>query len=100
MSFLLTCPACGPRDVYEFRYGGEVQRRPQPGSSPDEWADYLYTRTNVAGHERAAWFHRDGCRRWFEAERDTRDNHVISTTWPEPAAPPPGSDRGPGEGAS
>ena len=23
MSFLLPCPGCGPRDVYEFRYGKE-----------------------------------------------------------------------------
>ena len=33
MSFLLACPLCGPRDVYEFRFGGEVQKRPAPGSS-------------------------------------------------------------------
>ena len=26
MSFLLACPLCGPRDVYEFRFGGEVQK--------------------------------------------------------------------------
>ena len=85
MSFLLTCPACGPRDVYEFRYGGEVRARPAPGSSRDDWADYLYLRANVAGIERAWWFHRLGCRRWFQAERDTRDNGVISTSWPVPA---------------
>ena len=37
MSFLLRCPQCGPRDVYEFRWGGEqgVDRTPPPSfSSP------------------------------------------------------------------
>jgi sarcosine oxidase subunit delta len=100
MSFLLTCPTCGPRDAYEFRYGGEVRRRPQPGSSPEEWADYLYFRANVAGDERAWWFHKDGCRRWLEAERDTRDNRVISTAWPDPVADPTESDHGHSEPAS
>ncbi len=83
MSFLLTCPACGPRDVYEFRYGGELLKRPQPGAPPEAWSDYLYMRDNIAGTERAAWFHKDGCRRWFHAERDTRDNVVTSTAWPQ-----------------
>ena len=86
MSFLLTCPACGPRDVYEFRYGGEVLTRPAPGSEAQVWADYMYSRTNVAGTERAGWFHKDGCRRWFHAHRDTRDNTVSLTEWPERTA--------------
>jgi heterotetrameric sarcosine oxidase delta subunit len=92
MSFLLSCPGCGPRDVYEFRYGGEARTRPAPGSAAGDWADYLYARANVAGVERAWWFHRSGCRRWFLAERDTRDNRVLSTSWPGPAAAPDGAD--------
>jgi sarcosine oxidase subunit delta len=82
VSFLLTCPCCGPRDVYEFRYGGEARTRPAPGSDRGTWSGYLYDRVNVAGVERAWWFHQTGCRRWFQAERDTRDNRVISTAWP------------------
>ena len=58
MSFLLACPLCGPRDVYEFRFGGEVQQRPSPGSSQAAWGEYLYGRTNIEGVERAWWFHR------------------------------------------
>ena len=85
MSFLLACPLCGPRDVYEFRFGGEIQKRPAPGSDPETWADYLYARTNIDGVERAWWFHRGGCRRWFQAERDTRDNRVIRTAWVLPS---------------
>ncbi|MSQ08061.1 MAG: sarcosine oxidase subunit delta [Dehalococcoidia bacterium] len=80
MSFLLPCPLCGPRDAYEFRYGGEVKSRPEPGSDPDVWAGYLYLKTNAAGIERAWWFHSQGCRRWFQAERDTRDNRVTGSS--------------------
>lgn len=83
MSFLVPCPVCGPRDVYEFRYGGEIQRRPAPGSSRETWARYLYERTNPAGMERAWWYHRLGCQRWFQAERNTHSNQVISASLPE-----------------
>jgi sarcosine oxidase subunit delta len=82
MSFLLPCPLCGPRDAYEFRYGGEVKSRPAPGSAPDVWASYLYLKTNAAGAELAWWFHRQGCRRWFQAGRDTRDNRVTRSSLP------------------
>ena len=91
MSFLLACPLCGPRDVYEFRYGGEIQKRPSPGSTPVVWASYLYARTNIDGVERAWWFHRAGCRRWFQVERDTRDNRVIATGWSLAPATPGGA---------
>ena len=86
MSFLLACPLCGPRDVYEFRFGGEIQKRPAPGSAPEVWGAYLYARTNIDGIEREWWFHRTGCRRWFQAERDTRDNRVLQTAWTLPGA--------------
>ena len=46
MSFLLPCPNCGPRDVYEFRYGGEHRLRPKPDASGEAWVDYLYLRDN------------------------------------------------------
>ena len=81
MSFLIGCPLCGERDVAEFRYGGEVQARPAPGSDVEAWSGYLYARRNVAGVERAWWFHRSGCRRWFQAERDTRTNVVGRVGW-------------------
>ena len=83
MSFLVPCPHCGPRDVYEFRYGGEFQRRPPSTVSDQEWADYLYARRNVAGPEKEWWYHRQGCRRWFLAVRDTRTNAVLEAFWPE-----------------
>ena len=82
MSFLLPCPQCGPRDVYEFRWGGERSRRPEPGAPAETWARYLYLRRNEAGEQQEGWYHRAGCRRWFLAVRDTRDNRVRATSWP------------------
>lgn len=82
MAFLLSCPHCGPRDVYEFRWGGERSRRPVPGSDDATWAGYLYLRRNEAGTQQEWWYHRAGCRRWFLGVRDTRSNEVTETFWP------------------
>jgi len=68
MSFLLPCPNCGPREVYEFRYGGEL---PLPGGKG----------SNLPGPQRERWYHRFGCRRWLVAERDVRTNEVTRTAW-------------------
>jgi sarcosine oxidase, subunit delta len=76
MSFLLTCPNCGERDVNEFGYAGEVTTRPKETPSLRELTSYLYLRRNVAGVQREWWYHRYGCRLWFLAERDTRTNEV------------------------
>ena len=82
MGFLLTCPNCGERDVYEFRYGGEVRKRPGPSDTAEAWAEYVYMRANTAGVQKEWWFHRLGCKKWFQALRDTRDNSVLKTFWP------------------
>ncbi len=94
MSFLLSCPNCGPRDVNEFTYQGEITTRPKELPAFRELTAYLYFRRNVAGVQREWWYHRFGCRAWFHAERDTRTNEVLST---ELASPPAG---GPGVGAT
>jgi sarcosine oxidase subunit delta len=86
VSFLLTCPACGPRDVNEFRYAGEVTRRPASTPTPRELAEYVHFRDNVAGVQREWWYHRFGCEVWFQAERDTRTNEVLLTEVAEPSA--------------
>lgn len=79
MAFLLACPNCGPRGVYEFRYGGELNPRPVDVSADDpSWAAYLYFRTNAAGVQDEWWYHRAGCQRWFKARRDTRSNEVVA----------------------
>src|SRR5205085_11834849 len=90
-------PNCGPRDVNEFAYSGEVTTR--PAETPDLRAltDYVYFRRNVAGVQREWWYHRFGCEVWFLAERDTRPNEALqvelpgradeATPTPEPAIP-------------
>jgi heterotetrameric sarcosine oxidase delta subunit len=96
MSFLLPCPSCGPRDVYEFRWGGEQSQRPAPDASREDWVSYLYLRQNEAGPQQEWWYHRLGCRRWFLAVRDTRTNAVARTFWP----PGPDAGQATGEPAS
>jgi sarcosine oxidase subunit delta len=84
MSFLLPCPNCGPRDVNEFAYAGELTHRPRQAPSLRELMAYVHLRDNVAGVQREWWFHRSGCELWFQAERDTRTNEVLSTEVPRP----------------
>ena len=72
MSFVLVCPNCGPRDVYEFRYGGQIIR----GA------------TNLPEAQIERWHHRFGCGRWLVAERDVRTNTVLATAWLEAEARP------------
>lgn len=76
MSLTITCPICGERDGYEFRFGGE-ERGPRPGEeglAPEVWCDYVHARSNIAGIQREWWYHRDGCGTWFRIWRDTRTN--------------------------
>ena len=82
MSFVLSCPNCGVREVTDFGFGGEVTKRPQGHPSQRELNEYNYFRDNVAGVQREWWFHRSGCRAWFYAERDTRTNEVLKVELP------------------
>ena len=77
MSFLLTCPNCGEREVTDFAFGGEVVPRPRSKPSERDLNAYNYFRRNVAGVQREWWYHRSGCRAWFQAERDTTTNQVL-----------------------
>ena len=72
--FLIRCPYCGDRAETEFSYGGEagITRPLEPFAlSDEEWADYLFMRTNPKGAHKELWNHSQGCRRWFGVERDT-----------------------------
>lgn len=80
MTFLITCPTCGPREALEFGAGGEAGRRAAPDASDRELAASLYFRENVLGWQTEWWVHRDGCRGWFLAERHTLTNE-IRRTW-------------------
>jgi heterotetrameric sarcosine oxidase delta subunit len=105
VSFLLTCPNCGIREVTDFGYGGEISARPRSRPSLRELSRYNYFRRNVAGVQREWWFHRSGCRAWFIAERNTLTNEVLFTARPGEvvapgAGPEPGAPRGSGDARS
>ena len=74
---LIECPWCGARDEAEFHYGGQAHvaypRTPQ-ALSDVEWAQYLFVRDNPKGPFAEQWVHSWGCRRWFNAIRDTASN--------------------------
>jgi sarcosine oxidase subunit delta len=85
VSFLLTCPHCGVREVTDFGFGGEVSSRPKAQPSQRDLNTYAYFRRNAAGLQREWWVHRSGCGAWFLAERDTRTNVVSWTATPADA---------------
>ncbi|MBA2720587.1 MAG: sarcosine oxidase subunit delta [Chloroflexi bacterium] len=81
---LITCPHCGPRDEVEFRYGGQagVASPADPEALDDAtWARYVFFRDNPKGPFAERWVHAAGCRRWFDAVRDTVTNQFLD---PEP----------------
>lgn len=87
---LIDCPHCGTRPETEFTYGGQahVAYPPDPHALTDlEWAQYLFYRENTKGAYEERWVHAAGCRKWFNAVRDTR-TYEFSTTYPMGAARP------------
>jgi sarcosine oxidase, subunit delta len=79
---LIPCPNCGPRPEIEFRCGGEAHiARPSDPAKVDDaaWADYLFHRTNPKGVHAERWVHTHGCRRWFNALRDTVSDRIVAT---------------------
>ncbi|MFF4547830.1 sarcosine oxidase subunit alpha family protein [Streptomyces sp. NPDC001406] len=78
---LIPCPWCGPRDEVEFHYGGQahVPYPEDPSALTDEeWARYLFFRDNPKGPFAERWSHAAGCRRWFNAVRDTATNEILA----------------------
>ena len=79
---LIPCPHCGLRDETEFSYGREahVERPKDPDALDDrEWADYLFMFPNTKGILLERWVHSGGCRRWFNAARDTLTYQILAT---------------------
>jgi heterotetrameric sarcosine oxidase delta subunit len=92
---LIACPWCGPRDELEFGYGGQahVAYPHDPGALSDEaWAQYLFMRDNPKGAFAERWVHRHGCRRWFNAVRDTVTHEIVAVYKPG-ESPPDGASR-------
>jgi sarcosine oxidase subunit delta len=80
---LIACPWCGPRPETEFSYGGEAQiaRPKEPRKLSDEqWANYLYMRSNPRGLYLEQWCHTSGCRRWFNLTRDTVSYQILGNS--------------------
>ena len=87
---LIRCPWCGPRDEVEFSYGGQAELAypSDPEALADEeWSDFLFMRDNPRGPFRERWHHVHGCRRWFNAVRDTW-THGFVATYPIGEEPP------------
>lgn len=94
MTFRLTCPVCGKRDVYEFTFGGQ-ERGPRPaqeGLSAEEHFRWVQFRSipGGGGEEEGArpagqrgrtqeewWYHGQGCGVWFRTTRDPVTNREV-----------------------
>ena len=75
----IRCPWCGERDEVEFSSGGEadVAYPADPAAlSDEEWAQFLFFRSNPRGAFAERWVHTHGCRRWFDVVRDTVTNEI------------------------
>lgn len=77
---LIPCPFCGEREEIEFSYGGEagVAYPADPSALTDEeWAGWLFVRSNPKGRFAERWVHTQGCRRWFSLLRDTVTHEIV-----------------------
>lgn len=77
----IECPWCGDRDIGEFAYGGEAHIA-RPGFREDmtdhEWAEFVFMRSNPKGILAERWVHAAGCRRWFNALRNTATDEFLA----------------------
>ncbi len=79
--FVIECPWCGRRDQSEFSYGGEAHiARPENSSEmgDDTWSEFVFLRTNPKGVFAERWNHAAGCRRWFNALRNTATDEILA----------------------
>jgi sarcosine oxidase subunit delta len=86
----IECPWCGLRDETEYHYGGQahVAYPEDPAAlSDEEWAEYLFFRDNPKGPFAERWVHSGGCRKWFNAVRDTRTYEVLAVYTPNDPRP-------------
>ena len=77
---LITCPYCGPRDVYEFTYQGDANRTRPDAASTDQaaWNAYVYDRVNTPGDHDEFWQHSGGCRMHMKVRRSTVTHAIVS----------------------
>ncbi len=87
---IIDCPWCGRREQPEFGFHGQahIVRPEKPDQLSDEqWGDYVFFRDNTKGIHHERWVHTHGCRRWFNAVRDTVSDEFLATY--KPGEPPP-----------
>ena len=86
----ISCPWCGDREEIEYHYGGQAHI-PYPSDptalSDRQWAEYLFVRDNTRGIFLERWCHSAGCRRWFNAVRDTVTHRFLTVYRPHELAP-------------
>jgi heterotetrameric sarcosine oxidase delta subunit len=78
---LIACPHCGPREETEFHYGGQAHvayPSDTAALSDEEWGRFVFFRDNPKGPFAERWVHAGGCRRWFNAVRDTATHQVLA----------------------
>lgn len=86
----LHCPNCGvDADETDLHAGGEAHlKREGPGSTDDDFEDYLFMRENPKGVHFERWRHVFGCGKWFLAARCTNTLEVFGT-YPAQTLEPP-----------
>jgi sarcosine oxidase, subunit delta len=86
----LSCPYCGvDADETELAPGGEAHlKRFGPGSTDEDFEDYLFRRANPKGVHFERWRHAYGCGKWFLAARCTTTLEVYGTYKAQTSAPP------------
>ena len=87
---ILHCPNCGvDADETELAPGGQAHlKRFGPGSSDEDFHDYLFARENPRGVHFERWRHAYGCGKWFLAARCTATLEVFGT-YPAQSKEPP-----------
>ena len=77
---LINCPYCGERDQTEFSNGGEAHvARPENSENLNDkdWGRYVFYRDNPKGIFYERWVHTHGCRKWFNAVRNTSTDEIL-----------------------
>ncbi|QJF50642.1 sarcosine oxidase subunit delta [Roseobacter ponti] len=89
---ILTCPVCGvTAEETEFHAGGEAHlKRYGPGSSEENFEEYLFMRENPKGVHFERWRHVYGCGKWFHAARSTTTLEVFGVYPAQTVEPPAG----------
>lgn len=79
--FLISCPYCGERDQSEFSHAGEAHIARPIGSADltdDQWADFVFMRSNPKGPHAERWLHAAGCGKFFNMLRNTASDEILA----------------------